>query len=60
MGRKKISIYIKKEHVHGTFVNPIFRNFACNDDVKSFFGLWGRVGWAGAELNGIDTWECHI
>ena len=38
----------------------IFRNFTWNDDVKSFFALWGRVEWAGAELNGIDTWECQI
>ena len=22
--------------------------------------LWGGVEWAGAELNGINTWECHI
>ena len=41
-------------------VNQIFRNFAWNDDVKRFFALWGRVEWAAAELNGIDTWECHI
>ena len=31
----------------------IFRNFTWNDDVKSFFALWGRVEWAGAELNDI-------
>ena len=35
-----------------TFVNQIFRNFAWNDDVKSFFCIvgtswmgWGRVEW---------------
>ena len=28
-----------------------------NDDVKSFFALWGQIEWAGAELNGIGTWE---
>ena len=50
----------KDELVSATFVNRIFLNFAGNDDVKSFFALWGRVEWAGAELNGIDTWECHI
>jgi len=27
---------------------------------RAFFALWGRVEWAAAELNGIDTWECHI
>ena len=27
------------------------------DNVKSSFALWGRVEWAGAELNGMDTWE---
>ena len=52
--------YIKNEHVHVTFTNPIFRNFVWNDKVKSFFTLWGWVEWTGAELNGIDTWKCHI
>ena len=27
---------------------------------RSFFALWRRVEWAGAELNWIDKWECHI
>jgi len=35
-GKKKIYMYIKNDHVHVNFVNLIFRNFALNDDVKSF------------------------
>ena len=42
------------------FVKLIFRNFGWNDNVRSFFALWGRVEWAGAKLNGIDTWVCDI
>ena len=45
MGKKKICWHIKNELVPATFVNLIFRNFAWNDDVKSFFVLWGRVEW---------------
>ena len=41
----KIYMDIKNEHVHVTFANLIFINFAENDDIKSFFTLWGRVEW---------------
>ena len=57
---KQIWIYIKNEYVHTTFVNLIFRIFARNDDVKSYFALWGRIEWAGAKLNGIAICEYHI
>ena len=51
----------RKELVAATFVNLIFRNFTWNDDVMSFFlHCVGQVEWAGAEMNGIDTSECHI
>ena len=48
MGRKLFTCTSKMK----TFVNLIFLNFAENDDIKSFFALWGRVEWAGPELNG--------
>ena len=51
LGRKNYW-HIKNELVPVTFVNLIFRNFAWNDDVKSFFCIvgtswmgWGRVEW---------------
>ena len=53
---KKIYCYIKNEHVTVTFVNLIFRNFAWNDDVKSFFGIVGTswMGWGWVE------WDWHM
>ena len=31
-----------------------------NGVIQIFSVFFGRVEWAGAELNGLDTWECHI
>ena len=44
----------KNRLVAVTFVDLIFRNFAKNDDIEILFFHCGD------ELNGIDTWECHI
>ena len=46
MGKKKICGSIKIEYGIATFVNLIFRNFACNDDLKTFFCIVG-TSWIG-------------
>ena len=52
-----IRIFAHVSHVAAvTFVNLIFRNFGCNDNVKSFFFIVG-TSWMGL---GRVEWDWHI
>ena len=57
MGKKKICRHIKNELVPATFVYLIFKNFAWNDDVKSFFLEIVGTSWMGC---GRVEWYWHM
>ena len=54
--RKKMYMYIKNVYVQVRCANLIFRNFAWNDNVKSFFGMVG-ISWMGC---GRGEWCWHM
>ena len=61
-GKKENLLFHQKWAWNSKFCEPNFQEeFRLKWWRKElFFALWGRVEWAGAELNGIDTWACHI